>query len=69
MISGLQVVVRSTGPVCNPRPQSSRTMQTHPNARLTPLGRVRLVCRHIGDCVPLAEMAAKAGISLRLAYK
>ena len=44
-------------------------MHTHPNARLTALGRERLVRRHIDDGVALAALAAQAGISLRTAYK
>jgi transposase len=44
-------------------------MHTHPNARLTPLGRERLVRRHIDERLPLAELAFQAGISLRTAYK
>jgi len=44
-------------------------MHTHPNARLTALGRERLVRRHIDEHVPLAELACHAGISLRTAYK
>ncbi len=44
-------------------------MHTHPNARLTALGRERLVRRHIDEHVPLAELSAQAGISLRTAYK
>jgi len=44
-------------------------MHTHPNARLTPVGRERLVRRHIDDGMPLAELAAQTGISLRSAYK
>jgi transposase len=44
-------------------------MHTHPNARLTPAGRERLVRRHIDDGMPLAELAAQTGISLRSAYK
>jgi len=44
-------------------------MHTHPNARLTPLGRERLVRRHIDERRPLAELAFQAGISLRTAYK
>jgi hypothetical protein len=44
-------------------------MHTHPNARLTPLGRERLVRRHIDDGVHLAELAFHAGISLRSPYK
>jgi len=44
-------------------------MHTHPNARLTPLGRERLVRRHIDEHLPLAELAFQAGISLRAAYK
>ena len=44
-------------------------MHTHPNARLTPLGRERLLRRHIHDRCPLSVLAAEAGISLRTAYK
>jgi hypothetical protein len=44
-------------------------VHTHPNARLTPVGRERLVRRHIDEAVPLAELASQAGISLRTAYK
>ena len=43
-------------------------MHTHPNARLTLLGRERLQRRHIhGD--NLAFLAAESGVSLRSAYK
>ena len=44
-------------------------MHTHPNARLTSLGRERLLRRHIDQREPLAGLAAQAGISLRTAYK
>jgi hypothetical protein len=44
-------------------------MPAHTNARLTPLGRERLVRRHIDDGLALAELAAQAGISLLSAYK
>ena len=44
-------------------------MHTHPNARLTPLGRERLLRRHIECGEPLKDLAAQAGISLRTAYK
>jgi transposase InsO family protein len=44
-------------------------MHTHPNARLTPHGRERLLRRHIDHGEPLREVAAQAGISLRTAYK
>jgi hypothetical protein len=44
-------------------------MHTHPNARLTPLSRERLVRQHIDSRAPLAEIAAQAGFSLRTAYK
>jgi transposase len=44
-------------------------MHTHPNARLTALGRERLVRRHIDDGVALPALAAQAGISLSTAYK
>ena len=44
-------------------------MHTHPNARLTPLGRERLLRRHIDDGESLASLAAQVGISVRTAYK
>ena len=44
-------------------------MHTHPNARLTPLGRERLLRRHIDDGESLAFLAAQVGISVRTAYK
>jgi len=44
-------------------------MPTHPNARLTPLGRERLLRRHMDHGEPLLALAAQAGISLRTAYK
>ena len=44
-------------------------MHTHPNARLTPLSRERLLRRHIDGGEPLASLAAQVGISLRTAYK
>jgi len=44
-------------------------MHTHPNARLTPVGRERLVRRHIQGDEPLADLATQAGISVRTADK
>ena len=44
-------------------------MHTHPNARLTPLGRERLLRRHIEHGESLASLADQAGISVRSAYK
>ena len=44
-------------------------MHTHPNARLTPLGRERLLRRHIDHGESLAFLAAQVGISVRTAYK
>ena len=44
-------------------------MHTHPNARLTPLGRDRLLRRHIDHVENLDSLAAEAGISVRTAYK
>ena len=44
-------------------------MHTHPNPRLTALGRELLVCRHIDAYVPLAKLALQAGFSLRTASK
>ena len=43
-------------------------MHTHPNARLTPVSRERLLSLHIQDAEPLAHLAALAGFSLRTAY-
>jgi transposase len=44
-------------------------MHTHPNARLTPFGRERLLRRHIDHGENLAVLAAQSGISVRSAYK
>ena len=44
-------------------------MHLHPNARLTALGKERLVRRHIDEHVPLAELPCQSGISLRTHYK
>jgi len=44
-------------------------MHTHPNAWLTPLGRKRLLRRHIDDGESLAFLAAQSAISVRTAYK
>ena len=44
-------------------------MHSHPNARLTQKGRLRLINQHLLHHRPLAELAAEAGISLRCAYK
>ncbi|MCP9883500.1 hypothetical protein KBY65_13670 [Cyanobium sp. Alchichica 3B3-8F6] len=44
-------------------------MLTHPNARLTPLGREPLLRRHIHEWRPLSLLTAEAGIDLRMAYK
>jgi transposase len=44
-------------------------MHTHPNARLTRLGRERLLRRHIDHGKGLAFLAAQSGISVRTAYK
>ena len=44
-------------------------MHSHPNARLTQKGRLRLINQHLLHRRPLAELAAEAGISLRCAYK
>jgi len=44
-------------------------MQSHPNARLTQKGRLRLIHQHRLHHRPLAELAAETGISLRCAYK
>jgi hypothetical protein len=44
-------------------------MHSHPNARLTPISRERLIGRHLNEGEPLNALAAQAGISLRSAYK
>jgi transposase len=44
-------------------------MHTHPNARLTPLGRERLLRRHIDHGENLTFLAAQSGISVHSAYK
>ena len=44
-------------------------MHTHPNARLTPLGRERLLRRHIDHGESLDFLATQVGISVRTAYK
>jgi len=40
-------------------------MLSHPLARLTPLGRERLIDRHLEDGVPVETLTAAAGINLR----
>ena len=44
-------------------------MHIHPNARVTSLGRERLLRRHIDHGESLASLGALAGISVRSAYK
>ena len=44
-------------------------MHTHPNARLTPIGRERLIRQHLDQDRCLAELAAEHGISERTARK
>ena len=44
-------------------------MHSHPNARLTQKGRLRLVTQHLDHGRSLAELAAENGISLRCAYR
>lgn len=44
-------------------------MHSHPNARLTQRGRLRLVNQHLEHGRSLAELAAENGISLRCAYR
>ena len=44
-------------------------MHTHPNARLTPLGRERLPRRYTEDHLPLPTLDAEAVINIRSAYK
>lgn len=54
---------------CHRPAEISRSIHTHPNARLTQNGRLRLVSHRLNDLRPLAEHVAEAGISLRCAYK
>jgi transposase len=44
-------------------------MHSHPLARLTPISRERLIRLHIEQGIPLLDLAAQAGISLRTSYK
>ena len=44
-------------------------MHSHPNARLTQKGRLRLVTQHLEHGRSLVELAAENGISLRCAYR
>jgi transposase-like protein len=44
-------------------------MHTYPNARLTPIGRERLIRQHLDQGRCLAELAAENGISERTARK
>ena len=44
-------------------------MHSHPLARLTPISRERLIRLHIDQGVPLLDLAAQGGISLRTVYK
>jgi transposase-like protein len=44
-------------------------MHTHPNARLTPIGRERLIRQHLDEGTGLAQLAAGHGISERTARK
>ena len=44
-------------------------MHTHPNARLTPIGRERLIRQHLEEGRSLAQLAADHGISERTARK
>jgi hypothetical protein len=44
-------------------------MHSHPNARLTQRGRLRLVIQQLEHGRSLAELTAENGISLRCAYR
>jgi len=44
-------------------------MHTHPNARLIPLSRERLLRQHIDGGEPLKALSAQVCISFRTAYK
>jgi hypothetical protein len=63
------VGVSSSGLVCHTLPQSSHTMNTHPNTELTALDRERVVRRHIDERISVAELASQAEIRLRTTYK
>ena len=53
----------------SPHPLSSHPTHTHPNARLKPLGRERLLRRHINHGESIDFLAIQVGISIRNAYK
>ena len=44
-------------------------MHTHPNARLTPIGRERLIRQHLEEGRSLAQLAGRHGINERTARK
>ena len=44
-------------------------MHTHPNARLTPIGRERLIRQHLDEGRSLVQLAGEHGISERTARK
>ncbi len=44
-------------------------MHTHPNARLTPIGRERLIRRYLEEGRSLAQLATDHGLSERTARK
>ena len=44
-------------------------MHTHPNARLTPIGRERLIRQHLDEGRSLTQLAIEHGISERTARK
>ncbi|WP_254973447.1 leucine zipper domain-containing protein [Cyanobium sp. Candia 9D4] len=44
-------------------------MPTHPNARLTPIGRERLIRQHLDEGMSLAQLAGEHGIGERTARK
>ena len=56
--SGLHRCVRSTGLWCNPTAPDLTPMGIHPNARLTPIGRERLIRQHLDEDTSLAQLAA-----------
>jgi len=53
---------------CHHRP-TEFTSHAYPNAWLAPLGRKRLLRRHIEVHLPLPVLAAQGGNSIRTAYK
>jgi len=54
---------------CDPPTQPHVPMHSHPNARLSQKGRLRLVTQHLAHACSLRELVAENGISLRFTYR